>query len=189
VWYPTPNGPTTAELGALLSPLGGRLVQAYRLGDGTTSHRIELPTHEAKVRLLDKLGAYDARLPEVRRIAELAAAGSASPVEQIAKLHAFVRGRVLFTGEPSETFSPTLRVLELGAGDCDDHTRVMLALLRSMGHKAAPMTLGSPPRHVAAGVVLDGRQWWLETTIDAHPGEHPLAAAKRLGIQTRPDLG
>jgi hypothetical protein len=42
--------------------------------------------------------------------------------------------------------------------------------------------------HVAA-VVFDGKHWcWAETTIDARFGEHPRAAAKRLGIAHRPDI-
>jgi transglutaminase-like putative cysteine protease len=150
------------------------------------------------VRFLANLAEYDAHTPDVRRAAErvVALAGARSALDQAAALHRYVRDRVTFTFEPRETFSPTMRVLELGLGDCDDSARALLALLRSLGHTAGLQTLpcydGSAdyePTHVAC-VVRTERGWqWLEATIAAEPGEHPQLAANRLGVRGRGDIG
>jgi transglutaminase-like putative cysteine protease len=182
------DGPSTEELRRIARAAGCRVSAVHRLEDGTLAHDLECRTHAAKVALLDALATWDARQPDVRRAAEMAAAGARTSLEQIAALHRLVRDGVLYTDEPIETFSPPMRVLRVGIGDCDDQARLLLALLRSLGHSARPATLGSPPTHVGAQVQLGGVWYWLETTIAAEPGEHPLAAAHRLGIETREDI-
>lgn len=196
-------GPDPTEAARLAKAAGCRIVESERIQDGTWSHRLECKSHAAKVKFLAQLTAYDARQPAVRRAAErvVAMSGAANAEQQIRALHRFVRDSVTFTKEPGEIFSPTMRVLELGVGDCDDSARALGALLGSLGHRVALLTLGYPPRHVAAGVrtsvhmgavpprggTEDG--WsWLETTIKAEPYEHPLTAAERLGITTRKDI-
>lgn len=45
------------------------------------------------------------------------------------------------------------------------------------------------PTHAVAQLCVDGRCQWAETTVDAFFGEHPLAAASRLGLlDEREDL-
>jgi transglutaminase-like putative cysteine protease len=183
------DGPGPDEVAGLVRRHGGRYVGAYDLPGGGQAFHLEFPDHASKVAFLDGLAELDAFTPWVRRAAEQIAAGAAGPVEQIARLHAYVRDRVAHTEEPIETFSPPRWVLESRIGDCDDTARALLALLRSLGHRGRLATLGHPPRHVAAQVQLGDDWHWLETTIPARAGEHPLEAAKRLGIVTRSDLG
>ena len=149
-------------------------------------------SHAAKVKFLVNLAEYDASTPDVRRAAERIVAGAKTSAEQVARLLARVQ-RVTFTKEKEETFSPTMWTLDVGVGDCDDTARALIALLRSLGFEAGAETLplsstGKPPIHVAAVVKLGGRWQWLEATIAARVGESPTAAARRLGIKTRPDL-
>jgi hypothetical protein len=65
------------------------------------------------------------------------------------------------------------------------------ALAMAGGLKAG--VVGVPNSQGAVGhvapVIHDGSGWhWAETTVDAAFGEHPRAAAKRLGLQHRRDV-
>lgn len=186
-------GPSPDEARAIARHCGCRITRVHLLPDGELGYRVDARSHSNKVKLLVELAAYDARTPEVRRAAELAAAGARSKREQIEALHRFVKDRVVFTREPIETFSPTMHVLEVGMGDCDDSTRALMALGGALGHRMAAATLppvssGKPPLHVAAVVRMPDGWRWLETSIDALAFEHPMEAATRLGIKTRPDI-
>lgn len=172
---------------------GCRVLEAVSLHDGGTAFEVGCTTHAAKVELLDRLAEADAELPDVRRLAENVTAGARSDAERAVMLHAYVKDRVAFMRERREVFSPTLRTLAIGGGDCDDSARALMALLLSLDIPARLETLperstGAVPVHVAAQVHIGGAWHWLETTIDADPGEHPTAAAKRLGVPMRDDL-
>lgn len=185
--------PPQRVLESICAASGCTAGEAIELFDGTVARRASCRSPMAKVQLLANLAEWEARnLPDVRRLAETVAAPATSRRGQVEALHRFVRDRVTFTGEPIEIFSPTLHTLERGLGDCDDSARALLALLRSLDIRAGLRVLPEPQRgnpvHVAA-VAFDGEEWiWLETTIAAEPGEHPAAAAGRLGIKLRPDL-
>jgi hypothetical protein len=181
------------ETRAIVDAAGCRIVERVELYDGHHAFEIDCGTHGHKVDLLGALAEADADLPDVRRIAEDVTAGATTDAERARALHQFVKDRVSFVKEKRETFSPTLRTLEIGQGDCDDSARALMALLRAMDLPARLETLpsrasGEVPLHVAAQAQLGGRWVWLETSIDALPEEHPLAAAKRLGISTRAEL-
>lgn len=183
---------TPEQTRAIIERVGCRVAKRIDLYDGATAFEVTCRTHAQKVELLRELAEADADLPDVRRIAERVVAGSQSDAERATRLHAFVRDLVSFTKEKREIFSPTLHTLEVGLGDCDDSARALLALLRSLDLPARLKTLpegGPEPLHVAAQVQLGGQWHWLETSIDAEAGEHPLQAAKRLGIAARPELG
>ncbi len=185
---------TPAETKRVVRGAGCRVLEHVDLYDGGVAFEIDCGTHRRKVDLLGALAELDAELPDVRRIAEDATAGLRVDGARAAALHQFVKDQVAFVKEKRETFSPTLRTLDIGQGDCDDSARVMMALLRALDIPARLETLptrdtGKVPLHVAAQVQLDGEWHWLETSIDATAGEHPLRAAKRLGIGTRPELG
>lgn len=187
-------GPEPAVMRDIVEQSGCSIVAVELLEDGTHAYEVSCPSHAAKVQLLANLGEYDSRMPAVRRRAEKIVAGAPSPAAQLSRLLSYVQSRVIFTREPREIFTATLRTLEHGLGDCDDSARALLALSRSLGHTAAlrvipELRTGSEPVHVAAVAQLGGRWRWMEASIPARFGEHPLAAARRLGIKTRPDIG
>lgn len=179
-------GPTPEQLGALL-PRGAtfQVVDSF----GELAYEIRLRSHADKVALLDALASFDARDPRVRRVAEhLTAPARQSPSAAVEALHAAVRDGVAFAPELVETFQHTLRTIETARGDCDDSTRALVALARSIGIPARLATLGTPPTHVYPELHATGTWLPAEPSIPAQLGEHPLAAAARLGIQTRPDI-
>lgn len=177
----------------IVARAGCSINESVTLYDGGVAFEVTCPSHSKKVDMLGALAEADAELPDVRRIAEDVTARSHDDAERIAKLHAFVLASVSFLKEKRETFSTTLRTLEIGQGDCDDSSRVMMALLRALDIPARLETIpsrasGAVPVHVAAQAQLNGEWQWLETTIQARPGEHPLAASARLGVTSRADL-
>lgn len=190
-------GPDADEAARIAEHAGCRIVESYQLHDGSWAHDIRCESNASKVKFLAELAEYDAHVPDVRRLAELVVqrAGATTPIDQAAALHAFVRDGVTFTKEIRETFSPTMRTIELALGDCDDSARALLALLRTLGHRAGLETIppwrdadAYNPVHVAAQLWTPTGWQWLETTIAAEPGEHPLEAKQRLGVTGREDI-
>ena len=184
------RGPDAPTIRRMVRARGGVVARVEALPDGEVAYHVELPSHRAKVELLGDLATWDARLPAVRRLAELASAGARTPAEAAAAMQRYVQDRVRFAGEIGEVFSPALHTLAIGAGDCDDSARVLAAMMRSMGLRARLQTLpeDGAPLHVAAQALVGGRWTWYETTLRARPGEHPVDAARRLGVRVRPDL-
>jgi len=150
------------------------------LPGGGSAHEVPIEHNSDRLRYLNTLARRDAESPHVRRYAERIQRGAGSPLKQIAALHGWVRDRILYTGEQRETFTHPVKVLRYGVGDCDDSARLLVAMLRSLGFRARVELV--PPAHVAAQVRYRGRWRWLETTIQAQPFEHPMAAARRLGM-------
>jgi hypothetical protein len=186
-------GPDPKEAAAIAKRSGCKIARSEQLHDGSWAHRIICSSHRHKVRFLANLAEYDSRLPDIRRLAERVTAGAKDTRAQAAALQRFVQQAVTFTPEAVETFSPTWRTLEHGLGDCDDSSRALLAMMRSLGMPAALRTIPElgdtrAPRHVAP-VLRHGSDWiWLEPSIAAHFGEHPQRAARRLR-SARADLG
>lgn len=164
------------SLGEAPTGYGVRTVGAVRCADGW---------HAA--RFLVAMAAEDARGPLARRLAgELRAAAGPDDLALLVLAHRFVRERVRFERERGEVFTSLDYTLRTGVGDCDDHARVLFAVLGAAG---LPVRLGflakeleRGPVHVVAQAFVRGRWWWLETTIAAAVGEHPVTAGKRLGI-------
>jgi len=170
---------------------------------------VDCPTHEAKCGLLDLLAWRDARYdPRIRRIAtwiaEQSATDAAHHVDRLdlaRRLHAHVSERVRFLGEGAETFQSAWQTLNSGVGDCDDSTRALLALARSVALPARLAVLeknGTPPggalqpNHATAQLSPDrGKSWfWAECSLGpgVELGEHPVRAARRLK-RARAELG
>ena len=76
----------------------------------------------------------------------------------------FVNDPIDTEGDPKETVSAAVDVLEIGGGDCDDFTVVMATLLQIAGMQTRIVTVASDPRdpsqftHVYPEVDIDG-QW------------------------------
>jgi hypothetical protein len=97
-------------------------------------------------------------------------------------LHFNVITQIKFRHEPVETFQSARLTMHLGAGDCDDHARLLVALARSAGVEAELVFFndGEQPVH-GVGLLRDADSWWwAETTINARFGEPPLEAIDRL---------
>lgn len=180
-------GPTDAEIAAICRRVGCSVARTER---GGGARLLLCRSHPAKVALLDELGTHGAQQPAIRRFVELVASEvGGSGLALVAELHRIVRDGVQMLGEEQEVFSPAMRTLTYGVGDCDDQAIALLALFRAAGFEARPRTLGNPPRHVLPVVRVDGVWLDAEPTIRAHLGEPPLDAVRRLGIRARPDLG
>lgn len=182
-------GPDPTTLTQIARRSGCVVELAQTLHDGTRAYELSCPSHAAKVQLLANLAEYDSKDPEIIRLSEkLAALGNGDQERIAAIVHAFVRDGVAHTLEPREKFQPTGRTLALGIADCDDSARAIYALAKGAGLRPGLLTLGDPPRHVAAAVQLGGVWRWMDASLAANFGEHPIAAAKRLGIKVRQDL-
>lgn len=162
-------------IGALGEPFG-----ALECGDGW-----------AAARLLVALATEDAATGYVRGLARALGAGRVSDLEYVARVSLFVRGAVRFEREVGELFVAPRELLAARVGDCDDHARLVYALLVAGGVPArlAFLARGRVPLHVAAQAWIasaGGGAWeWVETTVDADVGEHPIAAARRTGALRR----
>jgi Transglutaminase-like superfamily len=105
------------------------------------------------------------------------------------RIQAYAQSRVRFTPEEIETFITPTALVRMGAGDCDDSSRLVVSLARAVGLPArfVYFVQDGQPAHVTAQI-CDGRKWrWAEATIAARYDEHPFAAMKRLGLK-RADL-
>jgi transglutaminase-like putative cysteine protease len=90
---------------------------------------------EAKANYLDGAAWIDARLPFVRDIARrFAKACNPNNFQALAWMcFRFCRDRIRYVPDPaSEEFSDSQQILEQGFGDCDDKTRLFVALCRSL---------------------------------------------------------
>lgn len=148
-------------------------------------------------RLLLALAAEDARTPGARELAStLRAVSGGSDAGFARAVHRFVRDRVAFRREDGELFQSPAVTLRRGLGDCDCQFRLAYALARAGGLRASMGLLHDResfgaagwPSHVAP-ILHDGAgAWWAETTVAARYGEHPMDAARRLGVVGRGDL-
>ena len=177
-----------------MSGLRGRIVAVGTI-DGWPAAIAELEGGDVQTgwdaaRLLCRLAEKDAQTPDVAALALWARSQCADEEDLARFLHAFVLERVRFAREPGERFAGTAATLYFGAGDCDDSARALYALARAAGLRARLCFLvqEEQPAHVYCQIGAGGQWHNAETTLPAQFGEHPLEAARRLGIQTRPDL-
>ncbi|MFI5245825.1 MAG: transglutaminase family protein, partial [Gemmatimonadales bacterium] len=106
-------------------------------------------------------------------------------------IHRHVQDNVLFVREKVERFqSAAYTLFDARHGDCDDHACAVFALAWNAGLPArlAFLESGPEPVHVFAEIFHDGQWHAAETTIAARYNEAPLAAAKRLRLDMRPDI-
>lgn len=174
-------------------PMGGRMVMVGRM---------TFTDPWAAARFLDDESTEDASDPYVRgySLALLKATARAnglsmsgptrSPelLELYARaIHANVQRQIEFVNEPTETFQSARETLQIGAGDCDDHARLVkaLALAGNLPAKLVFFEADAQPVHVVSAM-RPGRigPWrWAETTIGAAYGEHPYHALERLEVE------
>lgn len=208
-----------ADLRAAAARAGGiEVVQVERVpiapGKTVLAAKLAFADPWAAARLLVELAQEDAADPTVRawalQILTATARAIGEPLgptlspalrDAVAEaIHANVQAQIKFVHEPEETFQGADVTIELGAGDCDDHARLVYALAEALGIPAEltffeteegmialPTILlqsaaESVPVHVVARLqTSDGAWQWAETTIDAAFGEDPFDALARLG--------
>ena len=151
---------------------------------------LECGDNSHAIGFLNAAAMHDTTAPEVRDIALRLRRAHPDTLGHLKAVHAFVQAAVRFVREARETFQHTLYTLRRRGGDCDDHARAVAALAIAGGAKAR--VVGVPNAkgkvgHVAAQLFDGKRWWWSETTVAARFGEHPRAAAQRLGL-VRPDI-
>lgn len=103
-------------------------------------------------------------------------------------IYSFVKGYVRFERDPFgvEMLQEPLVTLKRRAGDCDDHSILVSAMLGSVGFPYAIKTIKADPRrpdefsHVYAVVSVPGKGWMgADTSVDPAylgwepPGRHP----------------
>lgn len=191
---------TAADLQAQADAVGATLLSVSYDREGRLVGEFCVPDIEdgkpfATAQLLENLAASDIAMSAIPP-------GVAAKVRGLgpAGLLAWVQSAVRFEHEDTETFQSPLASFQNGFGDCDDSERVFVVLSRAAGWRArfVYFTQGGQPAHVTAQVFDTSprpggppgtpKGWtWAETTIAAKYGEHPFAAAKRIGIK-RVDL-
>lgn len=107
---------------------------------------------------------------------------------EVRKIHAFVRDNIRYVQDIAdvETVASPEKTLEYRAGDCDDKSVLLAALLESIGHKTRFIAIGFEPNVFAHVYVetLIGRRWIpLETTEDVEAGWQPDAGIVQAHMQ------
>lgn len=98
---------------------------------------------------------------------------------EVKALHAFVRDRIRYLKDVDdvETVQSPDKTLQLGYGDCDDKATLLATLLKSIGHPARFVAIGTGKpgdySHVFVDTFIKGRWIPLETTEPVPAGWSP----------------
>jgi hypothetical protein len=137
---------------------------------------------------------------EVRRQALTIVQGVASRDQQgeIAAVLQWVKSNIAFRGEWAETVQTPLVTLQLRAGDCDDQSTLMAALLGSLGYKTRFKTVAADPSapyafsHVYIEIFQRKSGQWiaLDSTVpQSVPGWQPPRIFRQKSWRTMGDAG
>jgi transglutaminase-like putative cysteine protease len=107
---------------------------------------------------------------------------------EIQALFDWVKRNVRYTRDivRVELLHSARRLLELRAGDCDDMTILLSAMLESTGHPVRLVIIGRDPRkprlfsHIYLQTLHRGRWIALDPTMDKPPGWEPSAPIRRV---------
>lgn len=114
---------------------------------------------------------------------------------EIKALFEWVQGNIRYTRDPHrvELLHSARRMLELRAGDCDDMTILLGAMLQSIGHPVRIVVIGPNARrpdlfsHVYPEVQFRGRWIAADATVPHPMGWKPRAIVKKvISLQRRP---
>ncbi len=162
------------------------------------TYRIEARNNEHLVQVFNEMArAASTNDPAIREIASryLADAREKGPAERelylARRIHKYVQETCSFQREEVETSRPPAMTFALGSGDCDEQACLVASLAWACGLSAvvAPLRDSSGEiSHVCAVIGVGSSNLWAETTVGAKLGEHPLAAAQRLGLASRSDI-
>lgn len=114
---------------------------------------------------------------------------------EIKALFEWVQSNIRYTRDPHrvELLHSARRMLELRAGDCDDMTILLGAMLQSIGHPVRIVVVGPNPKrpglftHVYPEVQFRGRWIAIDATVPHPMGWKPRAIVKKvISLQRRP---
>ena len=134
----------------------------------------------ATLRLMSKIAKRYKKSPQIRELA-LALTRSIpqkSWSKEVAALHKFVRDDIRYIKDirGCETIQTPIQTLRLGAGDCDDKSTLVAALLESIGHptrfKAVGFSKGNLS-HVYTQTKIAGKWYSVECTEMVKVGWEP----------------
>ncbi len=133
-------------------------------------------------------GPEGVRSPDVREAALEAARGSERGMNEIDSVFGWVKANIEFRGEYGETLQTPKMTLYYGAGDCDDQSTLIAALLNSLGYQTRFQTMAlrdsiDDLSHVYVEVYdRQSRQWMpVDTTVArSYPGWEPDDVARRV---------
>jgi hypothetical protein len=137
---------------------------------------------------------------EIRRQALTIVQGVASRDQQgeIVAVLQWVKSNIAFRGEWAETVQTPLVTLQLRAGDCDDQSTLMAALLGSLGYKTRFKTVAADPSapyafsHVYIEIFQRKTGQWiaLDSTVpQSFPGWQPPQIFRSKAWRTMGDPG
>lgn len=126
--------------------------------------------------------------PRIRQLAiKLTQRCNGNSTCELQTIHAFVRDRIRFVRdvEGRETLSTPDLTLDNGAGDCDDQSILLAALLESIGYRTrfVAVDTGRPPAysHVYTEVQPAAGHWLAAETTQAWPlGAEPATVRRRM---------
>lgn len=187
IFYASP----AEEAGALRRAVvrAGCKLRSVKIGATAAGQRslgeVECVDGWGAARLVMALAAEDAKTIGARTIARDLRRRAPSDRAFAGEVQGFVRRRIRFVPEVGEVFQGPGYALAMGQGDCEDHARAVYAIAVAGGLPArlAFLHRGDGPTHAVAQVLVDGQARWAETTVAAEFGEHPIEAARRLGLR------
>lgn len=118
--------------------------------------------------------------PQVRGAAISAVRGQQRGIDEIHAVFNWVKDNIEFRGEYAETLQTPVITLQLGAGDCDDHTTLLAAMYESLGFETRFNTVAVGKSNEYSHVFLEVKErvsgQWLpvDTTVgSSYPGWKP----------------
>ncbi len=176
---------TVPKLGCAFGSKGPCKITRLRLSNaGENATYATIRMMQALVRGPEGVGNF-----QVRAAALEAVRGATRGLNEIEKVFAWVKKNIEFRGEYAETLQSPLVTLQLRAGDCDDHSVLVSALLQCLGMRTRFTTVAAIPgepdtfSHVYAEVWNRTEHRWmpLDTTVKKSVAgwEPPMITRKR----------
>jgi len=117
-------------------------MKKFRVGDGDAGVTATIKLMQGQVFGKEGVGSG-----EVRRAALEAVRGVARGMSEIFAVFQWVKDNIEFRGEYAETLQSPLVTLQLGAGDCDDHSMLLAALYECLGMETRFNTVSTGGEH------------------------------------------
>jgi transglutaminase-like putative cysteine protease len=168
MYFDASNKPMTATLQAIPDGKAGTVATLKIMRDVTKAGKTSLVIRNLALSLISGLSQKDW-------------------FNELKVLHAFVRDQIRYVKDIRgvETVQTPEVTLSLRAGDCDDKSVLLAALLESIGHPTAFVAIGFKPDDFVHVFVESriGTKWIpLETTEPVNVGWYPKGVVSRLVV-------